>query len=132
MPHHQRHILAFNDSTEVLSVLKELLEEEGYRVTTHARLISDLAEIRELAPDLMILDYMWADEDAGWAALQLLRLDPEIGKVPLILCTGAKREVTEIASHLTAMGVQVVLKRFDIDTLLEAVAAALPPLSAAT
>lgn len=121
----QRHILALNDSPEILSVLRELLDEEGYRVTTRSRLVKNLDEIRELAPDLIILDYMWADEDTGWATLQLLRMDRDLAKVPIILCTGAKREVGGISEQLSDLGVRIVLKPFDIDALLEAIADAL-------
>jgi len=123
----QRHVLALNDSQEILIVLRKLLEEEGYLVTTRSRLVKELDEIREIAPDLIILDYMWPQEDAGWSTLQLLRMDREIGAIPIILCTGATREVEGISAQLSKMRVRVVIKPFDIDTLLGEVADALDP-----
>ena len=123
----QRHVLALNDSQEILFVLRALLEEEGYRVTSRSRLVKELDEIREIAPDLIILDYMWPQEDAGWSTLQLLRMDREIGAIPIILCTGATREVEGISAQLSKMRVRVVIKPFDIDTLLGEVADALDP-----
>ncbi len=43
-----RHILAINNSVDVLQLYRDLLEEEGYRVTT-ATYPLDLAKVRELA-----------------------------------------------------------------------------------
>jgi CheY-like chemotaxis protein len=118
----QRHILAVNNSEEVLGVFRLLLEEEGYRVTTQSYLLKDMDEVRTLKPDLIVLDYMWSEEDGGWSMLQMLQMDRATAKTPIILCTGAKREISELGDHLTQMGVTIVLKPFDIDTLLEAIA----------
>ncbi len=116
-----RHILAINNSDEVLEVFRLLLEEEGYRVTTMRYAFKDMADIRQMKPDLVILDYMWPDEDDGWSMLQMLKMDRATGKIPIILCTGAKKQVEELVGQLTSMGVTVVLKPFDIDALLDAI-----------
>jgi DNA-binding response OmpR family regulator len=52
------HITAINNDAAVLSLFRDLLEEEGYAVTTQAYLEKDLVAIARLAPDLIILDYM--------------------------------------------------------------------------
>lgn len=121
-PSQQRHILCVNNSEEVLDIFRVLLEEEGYRVTTQSYLLKDMAEVRELTPDLIILDYMWPEEDGGWSMLQMLRMDRATAKTPIVLCTGAKREIAELGDHLTQMKIAVVLKPFDIETLLDAIA----------
>jgi CheY-like chemotaxis protein len=59
------HILAINNDQAVLALFRDLLEGEGYQVTTQAYADKELAEVEQLAPDLIILDYMWADEDNG-------------------------------------------------------------------
>ncbi|MDP9368652.1 MAG: hypothetical protein M3Q03_10325, partial [Chloroflexota bacterium] len=41
---------------------------------------------------------------------------------PVIICTGAVREVRDLQSHLEDMGVAVVLKPFDTDYLLGEIA----------
>jgi CheY-like chemotaxis protein len=128
-----RHILAINNDPAVLALFRELLEEEGYRVSLHSYVDRDLAGIKAMCPDLIVLDYMWAIEDASWSLLQLLRMDRTMAKVPIVLCTGAVREVEALNGHLTEMGVRVVLKPFDIDRLLTVIAEALaaPPRLAA-
>jgi DNA-binding response OmpR family regulator len=115
------HILAVNNSLEVLDLFRELLEEEGFRVSTQPYVSKDLKEIRRLAPDCIILDYMWGTEDSGWSLLQMLRMDRVTAKIPIVLCTGAVREVEALGTHLAEMGIEVVLKPFDIDHLLRVV-----------
>ena len=121
----RRHILAVDDSDEVLDVFRLLLEEEGYRVTTRRYVLTSLDEIRADPPDLVILDYLWAGDDAGWSMLQLLRLDRITAKTPIVLCTGAKKEVKALGDRLTRQNVRVILKPFDIDELLQAITLAL-------
>jgi CheY-like chemotaxis protein len=121
----RRHILAINNDQSVLELFRDLLEDEGYQVSIQTYLDKDLNAIATMAPDLIILDYMWPGEDSGWSLLQMLRMDPRTASLPIVLCTGAVREVESLATHLTDMDIQVVLKPFDIDTLAAAIRGAL-------
>lgn len=122
------HILAINNDAAVLGLFRDLLEEEGYTVTTQAYLDKNLLAIARLAPDLIILDYMWSEEDAGWSMLQMLQMNPATSQIPIILCTGAVREVEALSGHLTELGIRVVLKPFSIYHLLDVIGDVLGPL----
>ena len=115
------HILAINNDPAVLALFRDLLEEAGYQVSTQNYVDRDLAQIKALRPDLIVLDYMWANEDASWSLLQMLRMNPITVSIPIVLCTGAVHEVKALEEHLVAMGVTVVLKPFDIDQLVDAI-----------
>jgi CheY-like chemotaxis protein len=119
------HIVAINHAPEVLALLNDLLTEEGYRVTTRSHLDRDMQDLRDLAPDLIMIDYMWPRDDDNWALLQLIRLDPQLTTVPIILCTGAVVETRSMAEHLAQMQIHVVWKPFDLDQLLKAITTAL-------
>lgn len=121
----QPHILAINHSPDVLQLLKELLMEESYKVTLRSHLDRDLPEINHIAPDLIIIDYMWATTDDNWSMLQLLRLNTATRKTPIVLCTGAIKEAIGLNEHLREMNIDVVLKPFDIDRLLKIIAGAI-------
>lgn len=121
----QPHIVAINHSPDVLGLLADLLSEEGYRVTTRSHLDRSLGEFRDLAPDLFIVDYMWPTDDDNWSILQLIRLDPVLKSVPIILCTGAVAETRGLAEHLVEMQIHVVWKPFELEQLLRAITAAL-------
>ena len=122
-----RHIVAIDDAPEILDLFRDLLEDEGYRVTTQPDVGDGLEEIERLEPDVLVLDYKLARKDAGWSLLQALRINPRTAKVPVVLCTGAVAEVAALAPDLAELGVRVVLKPFDLDHLLGEVEAALAP-----
>src|SRR5215212_7745963 len=116
----QPHILVINDTQEILDLMQELLEEEGYRVTTSLALL-DIAKVRAISPDIIVQDLLFeGTQELGWKFLTLVRLDPELARIPLILCTAALQTVRnpEMAAHLERLGVNVVLKPFLIDDLL--------------
>ncbi|HEV2529166.1 MAG TPA: response regulator [Thermomicrobiales bacterium] len=113
-----QHIVAINNSAEVLALFQDLLSDEGYRVTTRVWVDRNVPEIAELKPDLIILDYQWATEDEGWSLLQMLRMAPATTQIPIILCTGAVTHVEDTRGHLHEMQVEVLYKPFNLDQLL--------------
>jgi CheY-like chemotaxis protein len=118
----QPHILVINDTQEILDLMAELLADEGYRVTTSLALL-DIAKVKALAPDIIIQDLLFeGTQELGWTFLTLVRLDPVLARVPLILCTAAVRTVNdpEMAEQLDRQGIRVVLKPFTIDDLVTA------------
>src|SRR5215213_6487981 len=118
------HILVIDDTQEILDVMRDLLEEEGYRVSVSIETL-DLTRIKELAPDVIVQDLLFAGtQEAGWKFLTLSRLDPELARIPLILCTAAIETVKDpaMAANLDRLGVRVVLKPFNVDDLLTAIA----------
>ncbi len=122
-----RHILAIDASPALLDLFRDLLEAEGYRVSTQPALDPDLGAITRLAPDLIILDDLCRSEDRGWPLLQRLRMDPSTQAIPVILCTGVLDEEDNQEEYLAAFGVRVVRKPFDLDQFLELIRQALDP-----
>ena len=119
------HIMVINDTPEILDLFTILLEAEGYRVTTD-RFTVELGEmlhrVGDLQPDLVVLDFIIGGEQQGWQFLQLLRMDSATLPIPVVVCTAAIAVVRELEAHLDEMGVRVVLKPFDIEQVLEAIA----------
>lgn len=118
-------VVAINHAPEVLSLLDDLLTEEGYRVITRSHLDRDLQDLRDTNPDLLIIDYMWPHDDDNWAILQLVRLDRDLKDVPIVLCTGAVVETRSMAEHLAEMQIHVVWTPFNLEGLLTAIERAL-------
>jgi CheY-like chemotaxis protein len=123
----QPHILIINDTQEILDLMAELLEDEGYRVTTSLALL-DISKVKTLAPAIIVQDLLFEGlQETGWKFLTLVRLDPELARIPIILCTAAVRTVNdpEMAEQLDRLAVRIVLKPFLIEDLLSAIAGAL-------
>jgi two-component system response regulator VicR len=118
----QPHILVINDTQEILDLIQVLLEDEGYRVTTSLALLN-MDKVKSLAPDIIVQDLLCeGSQETGWKFLTLVRLDPQLARIPLVLCTAAMQTVhdPEMAEQLDRLGVRVVLKPFDIEELLAA------------
>jgi CheY-like chemotaxis protein len=112
----------------MLDLLQELLEDEGYRVTTSLAVL-DTEKIVDMAPDVIVQDLLFAHgQENGWKFLELVRLSPALAQIPLVLCTAAIDVVRdeEMAERLRRLKVRVVLKPFDIRELLEVIANVLP------
>jgi DNA-binding response OmpR family regulator len=120
-----RHILVINDTQDVLDAIQMVLEDAGYTVTTRTEPTTTAADIEQIQPDLLILDMLFAGKNIGWELVQALRLHSATAQLPIIVCTAARREVTESESVLLGKGVTVVYKPFDIDDLVAAVEQAL-------
>lgn len=126
----RQHLLVVNDTPELLELFSALLEAEGYRVTTDRFTVEVgevLRRVRDLQPDLLVLDFMIGGEGLGWQLLQMVRMDRATRAIPVVVCTAAVAVVNDLKAHLDEMDVAVVLKPFDIDHLLAVVAARLPP-----
>ena len=118
-----RRILVVNDTPEILDLFRDILEDEGYAVSLYSHPFKDLAEIKKVRPDLILLDFIIGGEAHGWQLLQQLRMDRATATIPVIVCTAAVGLVRELEGHLKEKGVAVILKPFDIDDLLRAVTA---------
>jgi DNA-binding response OmpR family regulator len=115
------HVLVINDTKEILELFRELLEEEGFRVSLSSFAVNDIDEVVELAPDLVILDFLIGGEQQGWQMLQKMKMSRRTATIPVIVCTAARTLVQEIEGHLLSKNVGIVLKPFDIDELLREV-----------
>jgi DNA-binding response OmpR family regulator len=126
----QPHILVVNDTQEILDLFREILEEEGYRVSLYSSGFNDISQIAVLSPDLVILDLMIGGESQGWQLLQKMKMSRETADIPVIVCTAAVSLARDLEGHLRTKNVGLVLKPFDIDELVDEVKMSLSPASA--
>jgi CheY-like chemotaxis protein/phosphoribosyl 1,2-cyclic phosphodiesterase len=82
-------VLIADDDPDVMAVLLETLEPEGFRVLSAGDGDAALALARAERPDVVVLDWMMPGQD-GLAVCRALRADsdPRIAEVPVVLITG--------------------------------------------
>ncbi len=115
-------VLVVNDTQEILELFTDILQPMGLEVVVMSYAPRELDRIREVDPDLVILDFLMGDgELLGWQLLQKLKMDRRLDSIPVVVCTAALRAVAEQQGYLTEQGVLVVLKPFNVDQLEEAV-----------
>jgi CheY-like chemotaxis protein len=122
MPKKKKHILVVNDTEEIQELFVQILHgEAGYEVTVSSfePLMMDL--VKRIKPDLIISDHVFGEEKYGWQFVQRLKMDRDTMQIPLIVCSGAVRELKDIEGYLQAKNVGVLYKPFDVDELLEMV-----------
>jgi DNA-binding response OmpR family regulator len=82
----QKHIVCIDDDSQVLTTLRLVLEHEGFQVTTASGGRQGLEAIRQLKPDLILLDLMMPDMD-GWEVYQQVKVDDALRPIPVVIFT---------------------------------------------
>ncbi len=112
------HVVVINHSNELLALYTDLLGDEGYDVSTQTVFQPDLDGIAGLTPICIIIDYFIRGDIAERRVLEDLLTDDRTRAIPVIVCTGAVREIEEMRDRLEAQSVAIVIKPFEIDELL--------------
>ncbi|MDP9364121.1 MAG: response regulator [Chloroflexota bacterium] len=123
-------VLVVDDDQAIRDLLREALEDEGYAVWTTAGPPAT-ADVAALRPDLVLLNHRLRTEETGWDAARRLRAEPATAPIPLLLLTAAVADLRPLAPELAARGIGLLLKPFDLDELLAAVARAAAPAAGA-
>jgi DNA-binding response OmpR family regulator len=119
-PGYGKTIVVVNDSPELLELAELLLGDEDFDVKVALLGTGALDLIRTTRPDLVILDIRLPDV-SGWDILQALKLDPTTSSIPVLVCSAAVQELRALEAQLARVGVDVLIKPFAIDTLLDKV-----------
>jgi len=116
-----RRVLIANDTQEILELFKDILEEMGFETVLILFAPREMDQVRQAKPDIIILDLIFGGREvAGWQLLQKIRMDRDLERVPVILCSAAVRDISEQQGYLTEQGVLIVLKPFTVSQLEEA------------
>ena len=117
-----KHVLVINDTEEILELFQVILHEEaGHEVTITSFQPHMVDFVKQIEPDLIISDHVFGEEKVGFQFLQRLKMDRETASIPVIVCSGAVRELKEMEGYLVSKNVGVLYKPFDVDELLDLV-----------
>lgn len=117
----RQHVFVVNGSVEFLDVVRELLQDERYNVTTTNFVPRTFHQIETANPSLLIIDLCYG-EQAGWELLTEIRQEAATRRIPVVLVSTSKR-LLERAEAENALwgGDRYLLKPFDLETLLRLV-----------
>jgi DNA-binding response OmpR family regulator len=114
-----RRILAVDDNEDILEIMKLILEDFGYEVTTLADGTLIFDAINNAHPDLILLDVMLGNAD-GRELCKQIKLKQETHDIPVILVS-ASHQVADRLSMNNGAPDDFLAKPFDINDLLEKV-----------
>jgi DNA-binding response OmpR family regulator len=111
-----KRILAIDDDLSILSVLRDLLEYEGYEVSTLSRGEKVMDELENHHPDLILLDVMLAGMD-GRDICRSIKEKIETHNIPVILISATHN----LSDSLKLEGApdDFIAKPFDIRILMQ-------------
>jgi adenylate cyclase len=104
-------ILVVDDVPDNVDILQMRLEAQGYGVATAVDGLDALEKIRELSPDLVLLDVMMPKLD-GIETVKRLKADASLPFMPVILVT-AKADASDVIGGLEAGGDDYLTKPVD-------------------
>jgi DNA-binding response OmpR family regulator len=119
----KQRILAVDDESDLLLIIKTALFSEGFEVATALNGFDALAMAQENPPDLIILDMMMPEMD-GFEVLKRLRESPKTEVVPVIMLTGVS-ERGKIRQALDSGIDYYIVKPFEFHDLISKVKVAL-------
>jgi CheY-like chemotaxis protein len=129
----QNSILIIDDDVQLVDTVKTLLESVGYEVSYAYQSERGMALAREIKPDLILLDVMFAGPPGpdGIELSRRLHQDPVLKDIPVIILSGVKRVLDmpiKIGPDETWMPVKAFLEKpVKPDKLLSEIAKILGP-----
>lgn len=81
-----KHVLLVEDEINIIEAIRFLLAREGWTVDTHSNGADAVERIREMRPDLVVLDHMLPGK-SGIDILSELRADPALQSLPVLMLT---------------------------------------------
>ncbi|MDD3268985.1 MAG: response regulator transcription factor [Syntrophomonadaceae bacterium] len=88
-------ILVVDDETHIVELVKFNLEKEGYRVMVAYDGQSALEMVRDINPDLILLDIMLPQMD-GLEVCRAIKQIPEYNTIPIIMLTAKGEEIDTV------------------------------------
>lgn len=114
----RKHVYVVNGSPGFLDVVRELLQDENYNVTTTNFVPLSFETINAAQPALLIIDLVLG-ERAGWDLLTQLRKAVSTYRIPVLLMSTMPRLLEEAREHHEEFGGDhYLLKPFDLEDLL--------------
>ena len=115
-----RRILCIEDETEMIDLIRLILERKGFEVLGAVGGQEGLDAVRHEKPDLVLLDLMMPDVD-GWEVYRQMKADERLKDIPVVVVTAKAQSIDKVLGLHIAKVDDYVTKPFGPGDLLEAV-----------
>jgi two-component system, OmpR family, alkaline phosphatase synthesis response regulator PhoP len=100
-------ILIVDDEPDIVILVQRILQKEGHEIIGAKNGIKALELLKELKPDLILLDIMMPRID-GWETLKLIREQDDLKSLPVAMLTAkmltpedaARHDITELLDYI--------------------------------
>jgi CheY-like chemotaxis protein len=112
-----KNILIVDDQSDILDVLREALEMEGYSVTALSYTEDIIHSVSEFHPDLVMLDFLLAGINGG-EHCHFLKTNPLTSHIPVVMMSGYPRVLESLGNY----GADAfIAKPFDLEQITSTV-----------
>jgi DNA-binding NarL/FixJ family response regulator len=123
----RKHVFVVNGTPKFLNVIRVLLQDEEFNVTTTSYVPETFDSIAALSPDLLILDLV-IGEVAGWDLLERLHREAATKGLPVILISTEAHLLERAQADVERYGTHaVILRPLNAGDVLTAVHEAVGP-----
>jgi two-component system response regulator VicR len=113
-------VVCIEDEPEMIDLVKLILGRKGFELVGAVGGREGLETVRQLKPDLVLLDLMMPDMD-GWEVYQKMKTDEELREIPVIVVTAKAQSIDKVLGLHIAKVEDYVTKPFGPQELLQAV-----------
>jgi len=115
-----QRIVYFEDDNDMVELVRIILGREGFQVDGVAEGQAGIKLVKEILPDLILLDLMLPDMD-GLEIFRQLKNDPSTKDIPVIVITAKAQSIDKVLGLEIAKVDQYISKPFRPNELVERV-----------
>lgn len=88
-------VMILEDDKNISDLLRDRLDEEGYKVKVALTGADAILQLRSKSPDIITLDIQLPDSN-GLKILEELKADPEMRKIPVVIISSCDEDKTAL------------------------------------
>jgi DNA-binding response OmpR family regulator len=113
-------ILCVEDEPEMIDLIRLILARKGYNVKGAAGGVEGIRLVKEIHPDLVLLDLMMPDMD-GWEVYQQMKAEASLRDIPVIVVTAKAQNIDKVLGLHIAKVDDYIAKPFSPQELMDSV-----------
>jgi len=115
-----KHIVCIEDEPEMIDLIRLILGRRGFDVHGAPGGKEGLKMMREILPDLVLLDLMMPEMD-GWQVYQQMKADESMRSFPVIIVTAMSQNIDKVIGlHISKVD-DYIVKPFGPQELMDSV-----------
>ncbi|MBC7227301.1 MAG: response regulator [Thermoflexales bacterium] len=120
MSEQRKKIVCIEDEPEMIDLVRLILGRRGFELIGAVGGREGLETVRQVKPDLVLLDLMMLDMD-GWEIYQHMKADEELRNIPVIIVTAKAQSIDKVLGLHIAKVDDYITKPFGPQELIDSV-----------
>jgi len=111
-------IVVIDNDESMRALVTSSLNEKGWQTVSYDFAHMDLTAVVQHRPDLVILDFDFENVGMMWEFLQLLKMEDETAKIPILITSVVYVLPPEVQDYLLTRHITVVHKSYDLASFI--------------